>query len=125
MNLKVVNIGVLVIICLLFSTITFIPQTQGKQMMDHISEIEKSTNILEKSSFIEYINLFGGFFKWLIEVITSLIEIINQVQLIIGLIRVIINSIQVLISAIPQLFTMISNFIDLLTNRPQNMVLVM
>jgi len=108
--------GVMVVLSLLLSMTTIIPQTQSKPIMEKIEVIEQNEAILEKIKDSPSSVDMTGFIEWIIEVITSLLDIITQVQLVVGLIMGIINSVKTLATAIPELFTMISDFITLLLN---------
>ncbi|MFO8078586.1 MAG: hypothetical protein R6U21_08105 [Thermoplasmatota archaeon] len=111
-----ITFGVMVVLSLLLSMTTIIPQTQSKPIMEKIELIEHNEAILGKLNDSASSAGITGFIEWIIEVITSLLEIITQIQLVVGLIMGIINSVKTLATAIPELFAMISDFITLLLN---------
>ena len=110
------EIGAILIVLLLMSTVTAVPQTQSKPAMDIINDIEDKINLIESNALTNIINNVesGGIIELLIQLITVIIqfiiELIGIIQNIIGL----VNLIETLIAAFTTLFQLIQDLIELI-----------
>ena len=110
------EIGAILIVLLLMSTVTAVPQTQSKPAMDIINDIEDKINLIESNEISNIINNVetGGIIELLIQLITVIIqfiiELIGIIQNIIGL----VNLIDTLIAAFTTLFQLIQDLIELI-----------
>ncbi|OYT28403.1 hypothetical protein B6U98_04905 [Thermoplasmatales archaeon ex4572_165] len=111
-------LGALLTSCIMLSTVTALPQTNSKPVMDYIQEIEERSNsitegfldasIPDQNGIIDLIKqlvlLIIQFVLNLIDIIRDLIGLVSLIEYLINLITVLFNAVMNLIEAILNLF---------------------
>jgi len=111
-----IELGAIVVALLMMSTVTAVPQTHGKVVMDIVDEIEQKKDVLEEKLteiFLDDLKL-GGIIDFLIQLIILIIQLVMKIIEIVQGIMGLINLIQNLIAALTTLFQLVQSLIELI-----------
>ena len=111
-----IELGAIAIALLMMSTVTAVPQTHSKVVMDIVNEVEQNKDILEgklTEIFLDTLKL-GGIIDFLIQLITLIIQLVLKIVEIVQGIMGLVNLIQNLIDALTTLFQLVQSLIELI-----------
>ncbi|MEA3457311.1 MAG: hypothetical protein U9R21_01385 [Candidatus Thermoplasmatota archaeon] len=111
-----IELGAIVVALLMMSTVTAVPQTHSKVVMDIVNEIEQNKDVLEEKLteiFLDDLKL-GGIIDFLIQLIMLIIQLVIKIIEIVQGIMGLINLIQNLINALTTLFQLVQSLIELI-----------
>ncbi len=112
MKKGVLIIGALFVTLLMISTVTAVPTTQSKPVMDIIDnanqQVEKFKTIGEQ--------LPQGIFDLIWQLLLSIINLVIKLIEVVNTLMSIVQLVQVLINALQSLFQIIQDFIDLISD---------
>ena len=109
-------LGALLTSCIMLSTVTALPQTNSKPVMDCIQEMEERSNIIDEGLLDVSIPDQNGIIDLIKQIVTLIIQfilnLINIVRDLIGL----VSLIEYLINLITVLFNAVMNLIEVILN---------
>lgn len=111
-----IELGAIVVALLMMSTVTAVPQTHSKVVMDIVDKIEQKKDVLEEKLteiFLDDLKL-GGIIDFLIQLIILIIQLVMKIIEIVQGIMGLINLIQNLIAALTTLFQLVQSLIELI-----------
>lgn len=111
-----IELGAIVVALLMMSTVTAVPQTHSKVVMDIVDKIEQEKDVLEEKLteiFLDDLKL-GGIIDFLIQLIMLIIQLVMKIIEIVQGIMGLINLIQNLIAALTTLFQLVQSLIELI-----------
>ena len=113
-----IELGAIFISLLLITTVTAVPQTHSKPVMDLIDTIE---NKIDNMGFENYKNILnnvqsGGIIDLLIQLVILIIQFIMELVGFISNVISLVTLIQNLIDAVTTLFQLIQDLIEIISN---------
>lgn len=111
-----IELGAIVVALLMMSTVTAVPQTHSKVVMDIVDKIEQKKDVLEEKLteiFLDDLKL-SGIIDFLIQLIILIIQLVMKIIEIVQGIMGLINLIQNLIAALTTLFQLVQSLIELI-----------